>query len=324
MTELFDQSVIDQPSQLATVPEQPMDQPRSQLTDLRQLAMSIPVHVLQGALAEYADKRQAFRDWLLKQLVEGVHYGYVPGTEPNYDASGNLVTKYWSKQKNSYVETKIAPKSWQAKRSLYKAGAEFVVDLMGLRPAYEADLAGWQQQGSKAGLFVYKCTLISRSTSEVVGEGTGARLSGTKGGDENNAVKMAQKCAMVAAVLNSYGLSDLFTQDIEDRRPDPHDNPEPNARAPKAATRNQRKEPVKANTSGVTMPDVKQISDAWKRDNASVANDKKAFSDWVFNTTERDFDCRALSAWTKPDVTKCQSALGLAPGLSTDMEGVPF
>lgn len=89
-----------------------------------------------------------------------------------------------------------------------------------------------------------------------------------------------------------------------------HANPGHREDAPKAAPRGQRQTPA-ANTMGVAMPDVSQIATTWKRDNKSLAEDKKAFADWVRDTTGREFDCRSLSAWTKPDVKKCQSALGI-------------
>lgn len=295
-TDLFEDQAVDEPKQLATVP--PSEAPRNQLADLRQFAMAIAPEDIEAALTQYSDRRDAFRKWLESKLERGLHYGVPPGV----------------------VQNEVDPEKWRHKPSLYKAGAEFVVDLMGLRPAYEADLIGWQQLGSKPGMAVIKCRLFSKTTDKIVGEGIGAGKAGEKKRDENGAIKIAQKSALIAAVLNAYGLSDLFTQDLD--RPPPHDNPPANPKAPKAAPRN--KPQVKANPSGVTMPDVSQISAAWKRDNKSQAEDKQAFADWVFNVTERDFDCRALSAWTRPDVTKCLSALGLEPRLASDPSDIPF
>ncbi len=231
-------------SEQSLIVDSPQPAENTALADLRSTAMNLPAERMQAALAEYADRRQSFRDWLLAQLVEGLHYGYVPGTEPKFDAAGNMISSRWDKKANDgrggYISQHVSPKSWQAKRCLYKAGAEFIVDLMGVRGEYAADVAAWQQLGGQAGNFVIKCKLVSRATGEHVGEGIGARKVGTKGGDENNAVKMAQKSALVAAVLNSYGLSDLFTQDLDDKPP-AHDNPEPNETAPRAKPRSERK-----------------------------------------------------------------------------------
>lgn len=229
---------------------EPSYQGGTALADLRSRAMSVSKEQMLAGLDEYKDKRDAFRGWLLSQLVPGVHFGYVPGTEPKFDGAGNLVVKSWDKRSNGYKETKIAPDQWKAKPSLYKAGADFICDLMGLRAEFTADSEGHRQLTANAvpdrdgkiwPIVVYSCRLISRSTGEIVSDGRGARRLNQKGGDENNTVKMCQKAAKVDAVLNAYGLSDLFTQDIEDRPgPEKHANPEQSPNAPKAKSRGER------------------------------------------------------------------------------------
>lgn len=177
-------------------PSAPSEQPESRaLSDLRGMAMLMPSAQMEVALAEYSDRRRTFRDWLLTQLREGVHYGYPPGCEPR----GN-----------------VKPKQWTNKPSLYKAGADFMCDLMGVRDEYEADNAAWEQLGKREGTFVFACRLFSRS-GVLIGEGRGAFADGQKKMGVNAALKMAKKCAKVDAVINSWGLSDLFTQDIEDQ-----------------------------------------------------------------------------------------------------------
>lgn len=178
------------------------------LADLRAASLSVPVEVMQRALAEYKERREEFRAWLKEQLVEGIHYGFAPGCEPRLNASGEVLIYQKDRTFKAYPKTQ-----WQAKPSLYKAGADFICDLLGVQPKFEADMDAWQQLGAQAGTFVMRCSLISKSTNEVIGEGRGVRKEGQKGGDANNAIKMAQKAAKVDAVLNAYGLSDLFTQD---------------------------------------------------------------------------------------------------------------
>ena len=56
---------------------------------------------------------------------------------------------------------------------------------------------------------------------------------------ENASIKMAQKAAKVDAVLNGWGLSDLFTQDLEDLKEEAI-QPEQVANAPKSASRGDR------------------------------------------------------------------------------------
>lgn len=191
----------------------PSEQPESRaLSDLRGMAMLMPSEQMSVALAEYKDRRQTFRKWLLEQLRQGVHYGYPPGCEPR----GN-----------------VRPEQWTNKPSLYKAGADFMCDLMGVRDEYEADTAAWEQLGKRDGTFVMACRLVSRKTGEVIGEGRGAFADGQKKMGANAALKMAKKCAKVDAVINSWGLSDLFTQDVEDgdATPRPRRSSKPTASA---------------------------------------------------------------------------------------------
>ncbi len=206
----------------------------SALVDLRSAAMAVDSEKMTIGLAEYADRRKTFREWLLSQLIAGVHYGIPPGCEPKFDDQGNLLI--WMKGGNRAV----GKDQWRHKPSLYQAGADFIIDLMNLRAEFAADLGAWEMLGKPDGKMVYKCQLFSRASGELVGEGIGARTIGDKGGDLNNGVKMACKCAKVAAVINSYGLSDLFTQDVEDMDKNRHENPDAKPDAPKAQPRNQR------------------------------------------------------------------------------------
>lgn len=197
------------------------------LSDLRDNALSVPVGQMAAALEEYADRRATFYRWLLSQLEQGLHYGVPPGIN----------------------QPGVEKNRWRHKPSLYKAGADFICDLMGLRDEYEADLASWQMLGSPKDTFVRRCRLYSRTNEKLVGEGTGARRLGqnSKMLEANANIKMADKAAKVAAIINTYGLSDLFAQDLEDldRRVEAHENPEETPDAPKVQPRNQRQPPPK-------------------------------------------------------------------------------
>ena len=78
--------------------------------------------------------------------------------------------------------------------------------------------------GESLGLYRYvvRCDLVSRQTGMSVGNGMGCcSTMESKYIDrprelENTVLKMASKRALVAAVLNTFGLSDRFTQDMED------------------------------------------------------------------------------------------------------------
>lgn len=102
----------------------------------------------------------------------------------------------------------------QGKKSLGKAGAEKLANLYSLTATFDRDDKTLQSFSNIEGLIAYVGTL-SRNGS-VVGQGRGAALLSKNGGDVNKTIKMAQKSAYIDSVIRSTGLSDIFTQDIED------------------------------------------------------------------------------------------------------------
>jgi hypothetical protein len=104
-----------------------------------------------------------------------------------------------------------------SKPTLLKAGAEVVCLLFGWRARFSADLPILQMYGpGTTGAFALVCELIDRQ-GQVVGQGRGiAELRETSMTSANMAVKMAEKRALVDAVLRAAGLSQYFTQDLED------------------------------------------------------------------------------------------------------------
>jgi hypothetical protein len=292
---------------LITTDQQP-EQTGGALSDLRQFAMALPSDRIQEGLEEYAERRKAFRDWLKSKLVEGIHYGYPPGCEPKYDDKGNQLV--W--MKGGY---KAMPESqWTFKPSFYKAGADFVCDLMGLRDEYKADMDGWAQLGSPKETFVYACYLYSKSTGELIGEGRGVRAVGQKGGDANNAIKMAKKSSKVDAVLNAYGLADLFTQDIEDTPPGPpkHENPDRNQNAAKATPRSKRQTEQLYNECDKF--DVAHVFTQWLVQNPATDGNMDAarekFQGWVEVIVDRKFPTRNVAAWKHSEIEACCKAIG--------------
>jgi len=158
----------------------------------------LPVERQQEVLAEYDKRRQSFRDWLLAHMIEGVHYGYPPGCKPRHTDK----------------------KQWQSKPTLYKAGALLLIDLLRIRPRFEADMTAWQQLGSPDKTFVMRCELVHPQTGEILGEGRGVFAVGEKQMGSNSAVKMAEKRALVDAVINTVAVcADLFTQGLDDLAP---------------------------------------------------------------------------------------------------------
>ncbi len=251
---------------------------RTPLADLRANAMSVPVETMQRALAEFVERDTTFRAWLLSQLTEGVHFGFPPGV----------------------TVSETDQRKWVAKPSLYKSGAERVVLVMGLRAEFDSDMQTWEQLGKPTNTFFRRCRLFSRSTGELIGEGSGARQLGEKKMTSPNAsIKMANKAAQVDAVLNIYGLSDLFTQDTEDRIA--HENPVADANAPTAPPREDR----------VALETVTALGDEWKSAVAGENPTKGEWTEFVAKATGRTFGVFKVAEWTKADVAAVRRALGI-------------
>lgn len=288
------QSVTDDApvsTEIATRSGDPTTEPPRALQDMRQLGMMLPPEQMERAVGEYADRRKTFRDLIKAMLIPGIHFGYPPGCEPRTkEINGKTHVGVWNGKKKEMQW--YPPEQWQAKPSLYKAGADFVCDFMGVIDEYKTDMLAWEQLGKPKDTFVMVCTLTSRATGQKIGEGMGARHVGQKGGDVNNAIKMAKKCAKVDAVLNGYGLADLFTQDLEDIKP-PHDPPSQNPNAAKAAPRGQR----------VSSEAVKELAAFWRdgADDAEPATLRKQWTEFVCKTVGREFNVADAAEWQASD-----------------------
>lgn len=113
--------------------------------------------------------------------------------------------------------------------SLYKSGAEKVCMAYGLLQHYTTE-SKIEQYSDKGCFFYYlvKCELVKiandgREYVFATGYGsanTAEKRNGRNTGPDaiNSSVKMAQKRSLVAAALSISGLSDMFTQDVEDEK----------------------------------------------------------------------------------------------------------
>lgn len=101
----------------------------------------------------------------------------------------------------------------QGKKSLAKGGAEKIASIFKWTAKFDKDQEALEMLGDIKGLVAFKCTLMN---GQFVGEGRGAALLTKNGSDPNKTLKMAQKSAFIDAVLRASGLSDFFTQDLED------------------------------------------------------------------------------------------------------------
>lgn len=101
----------------------------------------------------------------------------------------------------------------QGKKSMAKGGAEKLASIFGWTALFGKDEEALEMLGDIPGLVAYKCSLMKGTN--FAGEGRGAAILSKNAGDPNKTLKMAQKSAFIDAVLRASGLSDFFTQDLE-------------------------------------------------------------------------------------------------------------
>ncbi len=102
---------------------------------------------------------------------------------------------------------------------LFKPGAEKIAGLLGVRSRWPTLDEQIDRVQGGANCVILKCQLLDRE-DRIVSEGVGARLLAQDGGDINKAFKMAKKSSLIDAVLNCGGLSELYSQDLEDMPPE--------------------------------------------------------------------------------------------------------
>lgn len=169
--------------------------------------------------AEMIARHKELGQLVNEALQDGTDYGKIPGTgKPTLLKPGaerlciafGLEARYTVEtaevDHDRPVEWRKSKKKW---RNAHRGDKEFT----------------WVEEvGASVGLYRYvvRCDLLHRGTGEIVGSGLGSCSSmESKYVDrprdcENTVLKMGQKRALIAAVLNTLGLSDRFTQDVED------------------------------------------------------------------------------------------------------------
>ncbi|NQT62624.1 MAG: hypothetical protein HQ556_06660 [Candidatus Marinimicrobia bacterium] len=144
--------------------------------------------IFKAGLDRRKENRKTLMDWIRSSLVEGRDFG------------------------------SIMINGKQSKPSLLKPGAEKIAGMLGLIPRFP-NLKLYEDavlEGKSITTIILKCELQNQ-IGEVIGEGVGARAVDTQdNGDLNKALKMSAKSAMIDATLRCAGISEIFTQDIEE------------------------------------------------------------------------------------------------------------
>ena len=165
----------------------PAEVPEAEIVPVEQGIYDMPVAAFRDSLARRGENRRAVMEWVRNALVDGVDFGQI-------EVRGRM-----------------------SKPSLWKPGAEKICGMLGLTATFPnaKDYEQKALRGEKIETILLRCELLSQG-GRVVGEGMGARTLEQNKGDLNAAFKMAEKSALIDATLRAGGLSEVFTQDIED------------------------------------------------------------------------------------------------------------
>jgi hypothetical protein len=171
--------------------------------------MDLPTDHFSAALNRRKQNRQLLMEWLRSSLVNGIDFGsiHVVGRDRcQLTQMGRM---------NDCKEV-----SHWSKPCLFKPGAEKITGMLGMTvnfpslPDYEAAVFG----EVPITVIIMRCELRD-AHGHVVAEGVGARNLSQDYGDINKSFKMVEKSAHIDATLRLAGLSEMFTQDLDDRPP---------------------------------------------------------------------------------------------------------
>jgi hypothetical protein len=195
--------------------------------------MDLPVERFTRALTRREENRKALIKWVSDNLVQGTDFGRI-----------HVVGKDKCPKAKEGRAHECSNKYHWSKPSLWKPGAEKICGMLGLIPRFP-NLNEYENavlRGEDIKVIILKCELHTPS-GFIAAEGTGARRLSQDNGDINKSLKMTEKSAHIDATLRVAGLSEIFTQDIEDMAGNVHVSTQPDSHQ---APPNQDKESIKA------------------------------------------------------------------------------
>lgn len=139
--------------------------------------------ILLGTMDKRASNRDTLVSWINKNLIDGSDYAARRGN----------------------------------KKNLEKPGAEKIANATGLTPTFPS-LHKYEEaaySGVDIKEIVIRCELVKNNA--VIGTGIGGRSVKDHHGNINAALKMAKKSALIDAVLTTFGLSQMFQQDWNEK-----------------------------------------------------------------------------------------------------------
>jgi len=163
--------------------------------------LDLPAKTFKAGLDRRKQNRSSLMAWVREALIEGSDFGKIHVVGRNKCQAGKHC-----QNPNHF-----------SKPSLFKPGAEKICGMLGVTVRYPT-LADYEQialSGTQLTQIIIRCEIVDAS-SRIIADGVGARLLSQDNGDINKSLKMAEKSAHIDATLRMAGLSEIFTQDIED------------------------------------------------------------------------------------------------------------
>ena len=172
------------------------------VTLTRGLPFADPV-ALKQQLDRYTVTRKVFLEWISSELRAGTDYMVIHRKVRGQDCP------------NKADATANRCAACKGKATLCKPGSEKIAGLLQLTPKFRRDTESLDMVRNVEGLVAFVCELVN-ADGQVVAEGRGARAVAQDFGDVNKSLKMCEKSAQIDATLRLAGLSEVFTQDLED------------------------------------------------------------------------------------------------------------
>ena len=212
--------------------------------------LDLPADHFSAGLERRKQNRHLLMEWLRTALVDGVDFGRI-----------HVVSKERCQfAKQGRIKECTDPYHW-SKQVLYKSGAERISGMLGVTvhfpslPDYEKAVLSQMAITT----ILMRCELRDAQGS-IVAEGVGARSLSSDYGDLNKSLKMVEKSAHIDATLRLAALSEVFTQDIEDRAI--LDEDEPKSELPPKQKQALRKSPAKAAVGANNATSASNATDA--------------------------------------------------------------
>lgn len=163
--------------------------------------LDLPAEIFKEGLDRRKHNRAALMAWVRDALIDGIDFGKIHVVSRNKCQAGNEC------QNPAHF----------SKPSLFKPGAEKICGMLGVSVRYPT-LADYERavlSGVALNHIIIRCEIVD-AAGRIVADGVGARVIAQDNGDLNKALKMAEKSAHIDATLRMAGLSEVFTQDLED------------------------------------------------------------------------------------------------------------